>query len=178
MSKRNKSNQLVGLFNSGLSLFKAIARLTIKFFKYALKYLVIEIFFGSLILGCAYILVSWGISADMSFYLALGTILTICALLIVIGFVVNNTFKHQQPKKVKIKLATWLANTFLDRTSLEWTEYQDWLHDIFLARRQLLETKCPRWKVNIITYWRLSAFFVIVSLARIKNIAVSVMRLR
>ena len=104
--------------------------------------------------------------------------LTICILLIGAASAVISSFKHKKTKRAKVLLATWLAKTFLDRKSPEWSEYQDWLHDIFLARRQLLDAKCPKWKVTIITYWRLSTFLAIVTLAKIKNIAVSVMRLR
>ena len=45
---------------------------------------------------------------------------------------------------------------------------------MLLARRQLLDAKCPKWKVFLITYWRLSRFFMVVSLMRIKNVIVRV----
>lgn len=178
MIKRIKKSKLFGLLNLSLSWLKAIARIIVRFLKFALGELISHILFGSIILGFSYVFVSWGISSAVAFNLALATLLAICILLIVTISVFNSAFKHQQPKKVKIKLATWLAKTLIDRTSPEWTEYQDWLHDIFLARRQLLDAKSPKWKVTIITYWRLSAFLTIVTLSKIKNMASSVMRLR
>lgn len=178
MIKRIKKSKLFGLLNLSLSWLKAIARMIVRFLKFALDCLLTEILLGGIILGFSYIFVSWGISSAVAFNLALATLLTICILLIVTISFFNSAFKHQQSKKVKIKLATWLAKTFVDRTSPEWTEYQDWLHDIFLARRQLLDAKCPSWKVTILTYWRLCAFLAIVTLAKIKNMASSVMRLR
>ncbi len=129
-------------------------------------------------MGFAYLLVSWGISSSLSFYIAAGTVLTISIVLIAIALAFNSSSKHQQLKRVKIKLATWISKTLIPKTSLEWTEYQDWLHVFLLARRQLLDRKCPKWKVAIITYWRLSAFLIIVSLSKIKSLAVSVMKLR
>lgn len=166
------------LYDLSLSWLKAIAKIIVRFLKFALGQLLFEALFGSLILGCAYILVSWGIYSEFTFYIAFAIALTVCILLIGIASSLTSSFKHKKSKRAKVFLAAWLAKTCVDRTSPQWTEYQDWLHDIFLARRQLLDAKCPKWKVTIITYWRLSAFLAIVTLAKIKNIAVSVMRLR
>lgn len=134
---------------------------------------------------------SLGISANLSWFLATCVFLALIILPTIVIFFVALIISDfsSQPKTVKknktrnkfkgeAKLAFWIAQFFSNKTSTEWTEYQDWLHDIFLARRQLLDAKCPRWKVTIVTYWRLSAFFVIVSLSKIKSLAVSVMRLR
>ena len=130
-----------------------------------------------MILGLAYIFVSWGVSSTIAFYMAVFSLVIVCIFLVAISIILDSSTKHTQ-SKIRIRIATWLAQTFVDRASLEWAEYQDWLHDIFLARRQLLDAKCPSWKVTIITYWRLSAFLVIVSLSKIKSLALSVVRLR
>ena len=178
MDKRSKKNKLNSLFYLGLSLFKRIAKPAIKFGKFAVSQLLIEILLGSIILGFAYVLVLWGISSTLSFYIAASTVLAIFILLTATIFIFSSSFGHRRGKRVRIKLARWIIKTFIDRTSPEWTEYQDWLHDIFLARRQLIDSKCPRWKVALITYWRLSAFLVVVGLAKLKSIAASVMQLR
>ena len=166
------------LLHSSLSWLKAIVTKTVKFSAVIIGYISIEICFWLATLGIGYLFVSWGVSYSLANYAALA--LAIAVLISAVSFKVwQKSKKHPKNySKSKVRLANWIANYFADRTSPEWTEYQDWLHDILLARRQLLDAKSPRWKVFLITYWRLSGFLVIVSLAKMKNAVVTVMRLR
>ena len=170
------------LFYSSLSLLKAIAIELRKFFRFAVGTFLTEIFLWVVILGFAYIFASWGMSSNLSLFLAICSVFALIivplGLLIAVAFVSDFLSKPKKSKKSQVKLAVWLAETFADRESPEWEEYQDWLHDILLARRQLLQEQCPKGKVFVITYWRLSGFLVIISLTKMKNAAISVMKLR
>ena len=141
-------------------------------------YISLEICFWLATLGIGYLFLSWGISYNLANYAALA--LAIAILLSALSFEAWQKSKKQPKKhsKSKVKLANWIASYLADRTSPEWIEYQDWLHDILLARCQLLNAKCPKWKVFILTYWRLSGFLVIVSLAKIKKAVVAVVKWR
>ncbi|WP_019507666.1 hypothetical protein [Pleurocapsa sp. PCC 7319] len=179
-SRRNK-NKLFKLFRLGLSLFKAVIREIGKFFRFAVKELLFEISLGIITLGLAYVFASWGMSQNLALYIAVVLALGL-SIVVALVIVIDNGYKSKSSmrRKVKgeVKLAVWIAQIFSNQTSSEWTEYQDWLHDILLARRQLLDTKCPRWKVAILTYWRLSILWVVVSMTKMKSIAVSIMKLR
>lgn len=141
-------------------------------------YISLEICFWLATLGIGYLFLSWGISYNLANYAALA--LAIAILISALSFEAWQKSKKQPKKhsKSKVKLANWIASYLADRTSPEWIEYQDWLHDILLARRQLLNAKCPKWKVFILTYWHLSGFLVIVSLAKIKKAVVAVVKWR
>ena len=177
-SRRNK-NRRFKLIRQSLSLFIEIAKVGKKLLRFAVKQLLLEISLGITILGLAYVFASWGISQNLALYVAIAVVL---GLFIVAALVIDNGYKSKSSMKRKaegeLKLAVRIAHMLSKKASLEWTEYQDWLHDILLARDQLLVSKCPRWKVVMITYWRLSVLLIVVSLTKIKGIVVSVMKLR
>lgn len=176
--RRNK-NRLFKLFRLGLSFLQAIARVGKKFLRFAVEQVLFEIFLGIITLGLAYVFASWGMSQNLALYIAvvLALGLFIAAVLIIdTGYKSKSSMRSRA--KGELNLAVRIAHMFSNKASSEWTEYQDWLHDILLARDQLLASKCPRWKVVMITYWRLSVLLVVVSLIKIKGIVVSVMKLR
>ena len=78
----------------------------------------------------------------------------------------------------EIRLARSISRTIAESKSTEWHEYQDWLHDILLARRQLLDAKHPQWKVSAITYWRLSVFCIVVGMSKLKQVTASIRKSR
>ena len=69
-------------------------------------------------------------------------------------------------------LANWIAQNLAQKAPREWDEYQDWLHDILLDRFQMLDQGYPVWKVRMITYWRLVGFCLIVSLTKLRRLAI------
>lgn len=167
MRKRSRKNRQFGLLRSSLYLCIAIAIKIGKRGGFILGYAMVEICFWLMIFGI-------GLFYDITDYTIFALLIIVFALLVIF----YNWQKSKKLKRGRVKLAFWITQIFVDRESPEWAEYQDWLHDILLARRQLLDAKCPKWKVTIITYWRLSAFLIIVSLSKIKSLAVSVMKLR
>ena len=178
-SRRRKNRLFKKIFRSGLYLLKAIARASGRFLKFGVSQLLLETLMGISILGFGFLLTSWGIPQNLALYIAIGTVL---ALLILAAFIYYNLYKSRKSSKTKLKgeakLAYWIAQTFSHKASQEWVEYQDWLHDILLARRQLIDNKCPRWKVSLITYWRLSVLYVVVGLIKIKQVTARIMKLR
>ena len=160
---------------------QAIVNKLVKFVKLATTQLFVEIFLGLTFLGVAYLLTLWGMSQNIVGYLALvlTPFIALAAWLILSALAVffyNLWCRVQGANNSKPK--NWLIKLLVDRQSPQWSEYQDWLHDIFLARRQMLERKCPTWQVAIITYWRLGVFLTVVSFSRIKSFATSMMRWR
>lgn len=75
-----------------------------------------------------------------------------------------------------VKFADWIARLLSTKAPQEWEEYQDWLHDILLARRQLLDRDAPHWKVTLVTYWRLVGFCVTVTSIKLKRMAIAARR--
>ena len=171
--KKDRS-RIKKLFDSSLSLLKACIAQIAKFSKLTVGYLFVEICFWLITLGIGYLFISLGFSYNMANYAALALMVGVLILI----FIFDSWRKSKKAKKGTVRLATWIAKNISDRESSEWSEYQDWLHDILLARQQLLAAKCPKWKVFLITYWRLSGFLVVVGLTKIKNAAVAVMKLR
>lgn len=172
----SSSNRLFRkMLRSSLLLAKAIS----KIISQALKFIVRQIFWETLFwvatLGLVYLLVNWGISQHIALYLAIAIILM---MLVFAAYIVHKSSPKKKETKGEVKLAHWIAQTFAHKSSTEWTEYQDWLHDILLSRRQLLDAKYPRWKVKLITYWRLSNFCLVVGINKIKQAAVSIKKSR
>ena len=115
----------------------------------------------------------------------IASILAIAIALGLLIFAVCVLYKFNREKKPtknkregEIKLASRISRTFANQTSTEWNEYQDWLHDILLSRQQLLDAKCPLWKVKLITYRRLSMFCIVVTIAKVKQAALRIGRSR
>ena len=75
-----------------------------------------------------------------------------------------------------MSFANWIARTLSHQASQEWEEYQDWLHDILLDYRQLLNRNIPRWQVTLVTYWRLTRLCITVSAIKLKKLAMRATR--
>jgi hypothetical protein len=80
------------------------------------------------------------------------------------------------PFKSEVSFANWIARTLSHQASQEWEEYQDWLHDILLDYRQLLNRNIPRWQVTLVTYWRLTRLCITVSAIKLKKLAIRATR--
>jgi hypothetical protein len=183
--RTNKNRELQGfkkILNLGLSQIKAIFYLIWKLCKYAIGYVLLtEIPMYILILGFAYLLVSWGmannIALEVAYYLFCA-FLALWALYCIFCFFNKSAKSGQKFLSKEVRLARWITQTFFPKQSTEWAEYQDWLHDILLARCQLLDAKSPRWQVTLLTYWRLSLLCLIVCLIKIRRATASLMKLR
>ncbi|AKG22339.1 hypothetical protein [Calothrix sp. 336/3] len=86
--------------------------------------------------------------------------------------------RHSLPVSREIKLADWIARTLTKKASQDWEEYQDWLHDILLARRESLAHGHPNWQVTIITYWRLTGLCLTIVLMKVRRWAIAARKLR
>ncbi len=176
---KKKNRLLRKILRSGSSLLKAISKTCQLIFRCLLEQIFWEILFWLLTLGFAYLLAVWGIPHNIALYIAIATAL---GLLIFAVYISYKSYRKNKParnrRKSELKLARWISRTLNARNSTQWHEYQDWLHDIMLSRRQLLDAKYPRWKVKLITYWRLSVFCVVVSVGKIKQVATSIRRSR
>ncbi|MDJ0531901.1 MAG: hypothetical protein QNJ70_05280 [Xenococcaceae cyanobacterium MO_207.B15] len=133
--------------------------------------------------GFARIFIWLGFSTSVA--IALSLILLLLILLVsAIAYTkhrnITNKVRRNSYLRVRgeVKLADNIAQILATKSPREWEEYQDWLHDILLIRRQLLERHCPRWKVIILTYWRLFAFCVIISLIKLKRFASGARKIR
>ena len=80
--------------------------------------------------------------------------------------------------KGDVKLADWIAQILATKAPQEWEEYQDWLHDILLDRRQRLDEGDPHWRVTALTYWRLTGLCITVSLIKLRRLAIAARRMR
>lgn len=69
----------------------------------------------------------------------------------------------------ELRLADRLAHWLRTRAPHEWQDYQDWLHDILLARRQLLQAGRAPWQVSLLTTWRLTTFCVTVGIITLRR---------
>ena len=165
------------IFRSGYSLPKVAAKTMMKFFKFAIKQLLLEMSFAVLVIGFSYLFNSWGLPLNAAFAMAIAmTLCLICLLILALSL-----FSESNPdgkSKVEVKLARRIGQILANRTSTEWNEYQDWLHDIMLSRQQLLNANYPRWQVKLITYRRLSAFCLIIVFSRIKQVTAKMWRSR
>lgn len=86
--------------------------------------------------------------------------------------------RQHNPLKGEVKFADAIAGILSQNSPREWEEYQDWLHDILLARRQSLASGSPEWKVTLITYWRLIALCITVSAIKLRRLVMTVRKLR
>ncbi|NET91463.1 MAG: hypothetical protein F6K45_25845 [Kamptonema sp. SIO1D9] len=128
--------------------------------------------------GIAIALISFGIATDVALWLSLALLV----LILLVSYLVYQQHRRitSQPKKYsyfrvrgEVKLADWIARIVSTKAPREWTEYQDWLHDLLLNRRQLLEKGESRLRVTALTYWRLMGFCITVSAIKLKRLAVS-----
>lgn len=138
-----------------------------------LVYFTIDTFLWlGLSIGIPALLILWGISSGVADII-------IVAILVLVLFLLSNFGRLRAKQRQfggEAKSAYWVAQNLSDSKPQQWEEYQDWLHDILLARRQLLDAKCPLWKVKLITYKRLSAFCVVVGVSKVKQVATRIGR--
>lgn len=167
-----KNRLLSKVLRSSLSLLKAVLRESGRFLKFGIEYVLLEVFLAVFVIGLSYLFTSWGIPISAAFLLAISIMLGLFILTIYISFKFDNVGKLKEERR----LAYWIAQICSRKSSTEWNEYQDWLHDIMLSRRQLLDVKCPPWKVKLITYRRLSAFCIVVVISKLRQVAASIRR--
>ncbi|MBE9129280.1 MULTISPECIES: hypothetical protein [unclassified Coleofasciculus] len=154
------------LFTFNLRILRFIQSITQVFAK-ALVWLAVEfsgylIFFG---LGLA--LVMLGVPTNIASWLSL-------VLLILLGaFILGVSYPLL---KGEVRFANWIARILSNKTPQVWEDYQDWLHDILLNYRQLLESGAPRWQVTIVTYWRLTRFCITVGTLKLKRLVIAARR--
>lgn len=160
------------LLRSSLSLLKAIALILIKFYRFAVGQILLELTLAVLVIGFSYLLTTWGMPLNVAFILAIALTLTIVTSAVIIWF----KFFTSSKLKGELKLASLITHTLANKTSREWEEYQDWLHDIMLYRQQLLTAKRPRWQVSLITYWYLGQLVTILGISKIRKVAASIKR--
>ncbi|NJL51379.1 MAG: hypothetical protein HC930_02680 [Hydrococcus sp. SU_1_0] len=187
-SRRRKNRLLRKMFRSCLFLLKAgfkTAKIVLKEF---IDYLFfIEIILNGILLATAsllwYFLVASGISQNVASAISQNIVfiaIIIVPILFSLFIFARHTFSKKKQKLTRgktsgeIKLAQWMTQTIANQNSTEWEEYQDWLHDIMLSRQQLLDVKCPRWQVSLITYKRLGVFWVVVGISKVKQVATSI----
>ena len=182
--RKSKNKLFNQLWRSSLSLFKVILGLLKEFIQRALVEILFEICILVQPLVYVYLLTSWGIPLSIALIMAIiatiASLIMITALLTIVGSVINKLDKSPESTKLKaeVRLARRIAEVLANRSASEWTEYQDWLHDILLKRRQLLDARHPRWRVSLITYWRLSVFCTVVAASKIKQVTFILLRLR
>ena len=144
----------------------------------SIEYILFEAMFWFVTLGgLASLFIALGMPQNIASTLAIAIALGLLILALYIFCKFSQTTKPTKNKRAgEIKLASKISQTFAEQKSTEWHEYQDWLHDILLARQQLLDAKHPRWKVKLITYKRLSIFCIVVSVSKVKQIVASMRR--
>ena len=155
--------------------FNAIIRLLKKIVKALLYELTAEIILAIGSFGFALLFAKLGIPDLVA--IAVGFVITV-----ILGITVYILFERPKLKTTRrsneVKFAYCIAKYLSNQASDEWSEYQDWVHDILLARYQLLEQGCPSWKAAWITFWRLGGLCIVVGLIRLRKIATTVMKWR
>lgn len=119
-------------------------------------------------------------------YVALG--LSIGFVILIVSFLAYRQHRRITKRSVRshaspmikgdVKLADWIAQTLTTKAPQEWDEYQDWLHDILLDRRQRLDQGDSHWRVTALTYWRLTGLCITVSLIKLRRLAIAARRMR
>ena len=174
---RKSTNSLLQTILSRLSL------LLIRIPK-VLLYLICEGAAYVLIIITGALLVSFGVPQSLALSISIALIIAT----IVITYttyrqhktITRHSRKNRQynPLKGEVKFADAIAGILSQKSPREWEEYQDWLHDILLARRQSLANGIPQWKVTLITYWRLTALCITVSVIKLRRLAMTIRKMR
>ena len=157
-----------------LSNFAKVLNMAIKFVKFAVGQLMLELFLAVSIIGFSYLFMSWGLALPVASIMAIPSTLILLILTAYVFFELNSLTKP----KGEVKVAQRISRILTDKRSTEWNEYQDWLHDIMQDRQQMLTMKRPQWQVKLITYRRLSVFCVVVGMSKVKHAALSIRRSR
>ena len=175
-----KNRLLRKVLKSGLSCIKAIFRAIANFIRFGIEQLLFELSLASLVIGLSYLFSVQGISPNVSLLLAIAILIVGLLLVAMYVFYRSNRNKRSNGNRYRGEtgLARLISRTIAERESTQWHEYQDWLHDILLSRRQLLDAKHPRWKVSLVTYWRLSTFCLVVGINKVKQVTVKSWRSR
>ena len=162
---------------------KTFFKLVQKSIQQITSHLLLEIFIYGMPIISVYFLTSWGVPVVLAWILAIlitiALLIAIATVLSILGSMFNELsgFTSSKRSYSKVRLASSIAKILTNSSSSEWHEYQDWLHDILLARRQLIDAKCPRWKVAVITHWRLSILCIVVGANKIGRLASRFLRL-
>ena len=111
--------------------------------RWLIEYVLFEAIFWFVTLGgLASLFIALGMPQNIASGLAIAIALGLLLLAVHISYTVSKKTKPtKNNREGEIKLAAWMSRLFADRKSTEWNEYQDWLHDILLARSQLLDAK-------------------------------------
>ncbi|MEO1006252.1 MAG: hypothetical protein AAFW67_10465 [Cyanobacteria bacterium J06638_38] len=160
------------LFLSGLILLKTISFNLRKFCRFAVGQILFEITLVMLVIGLSYLFTAWGMPLNAALILAIALTITILAVAGLMWF----KFNTRDKLKGELKIARLITQAIAQKTSREWDEYQDWLHDIMLYRQQLLNANQPQWQVSLITYWQLGKFAIVVVICKIKQVAANIRR--
>ncbi|MFP4121455.1 hypothetical protein [Coleofasciculus sp.] len=150
----------------------------------ALIYLAVE-FTVYIAIGGGAIALFW---LGLPSYVALGLSIGLVILSFTMSFLAYRQHRWITRRSVKtdaspmikgdVQLADWIAQTLATKAPQEWEEYQDWLHDILLDRRQRLDQGDPYWRVTALTYWRLTGLCITVSLIKLRRLAIAARRMR
>ena len=164
--------KLKKILRSSLCLLKATSKTIAMIFRSLAEYILLEAIFWVMTLGgIASLFIAFGMPQNIASILAIAISFGLFILALYILWKFEREKKQTRNKREsEIRLAVHISRTFANGTSTQWSEYQDWLHDILLARRQLLDAKCPQWKVKLITYHRLSVFCLVVGISKIKQV--------
>ncbi|MEQ8538681.1 MAG: hypothetical protein RIB93_14695 [Coleofasciculus sp. D1-CHI-01] len=171
--RRRTVSQIIRLIRRG---GRAIAK--------ALIYLAVE-FTVYIAIGGGAIALFW---LGLPSYVALGLSIGLVILSFTVSFLAYRQHRRITRRSVKtdaspmikgdVQLADWIAQTLAKKAPQEWEEYQDWLHDILLDRRQCLDQGDPYWRVTALTYWRLTGLCITVSLIKLRRLAIAARRMR
>ncbi|HHP7229935.1 MAG TPA: hypothetical protein ACFCUY_03630 [Xenococcaceae cyanobacterium] len=143
--------------------------------KNASIYLTLELGIYLIFIGLISVFIWLGFTTTLAIVFSL-ILLLVSLLISTITQIKQRIFQEKARKKSyfqvrgEVKLADNIAQILATKSPKEWEEYQDWLYDILLTRRQLLERNCPKWKVSVLTYWRLLTFCLTISLLKLKRL--------
>lgn len=165
----------------GTALLALISRFPLRLLKNSCIYLTIEFAAYIAIGAVAIALISLGVAS----HVALTVSLVLVVLSLVGSFLAYRQHRIITNRPAKsfysrvqgdVKFADWIARLLSTKAPQDWEEYQDWLHDILLARRQLLDRDVPHSKVTLVTYWRLVGLCITVTSIKLKRMAIAARR--
>jgi len=176
----NIDRLLQKIYRSSLLLLNIVFKAIAIALMWLAEYMLTEIIFWFVTLGVfARLLITVGISPSIAYSFSIIFSLSLCAIAAYISYASYTKKKPARNKRQgEAGLAYKIGQNLDDGKSQQWHEYQDWLHDIMLSRRQLLDEQCPRWKVKLITYRRLGVFCAVVGMSKVRQVAVRIGRSR
>ncbi|MGK7952142.1 MAG: hypothetical protein AB4368_26000 [Xenococcaceae cyanobacterium] len=178
--KKKPLDSFLMILRSSLKIFKTFSKITAELLRRGIKELLVELALFGIGLGLSVILSFFGLSNSFALGLSISIVIIFCILCIRFFSPRQSRLARREalgtaPNRLKgeEKLADWIAQTLTRKAPQEWEEYQDWLHDILLARLHLLDRGYPLWKVRMITYGRLTVFCLTVILIKLRRLATS-----